>query len=340
LTNADDLHEGAASLSQIPAKLTAHPPRSSLISFLHRFISIPSSSAYSSNDCARLRSHYRQVRILRRHEQRTAPWWHILPEIFNFRLYWRNLLSVITHPYRVALYNILDLLMDLGFALMYLIEIQMDYPVDGKFYLVSRPYPIYVAAVILSLHNLVSLSLRWLFTTTNVGRALTFNFLVDLLTSIPFLIMFVSAQDTRFIYVPYFLRAWIVIDRLKRVMRLQLEFKLTNWSIDALTERLVILICTILVIIYSALCAFQYCEMMFANIRYDVLTSGYFTIITMSTVGYGDVTPKSFGGKLVVVVLIIVALSLLPGLIRDIIDTVNQRKGNHIIVFYPLIYNV
>lgn len=44
----------------------------------------------------------------------------------------------------------------------------------------------------------------------------------------------------------------------------------------------------------------------------DLLTSFYFCIVTFSTVGYGDVTPKIWPSQLLVVIMICVALVVLP----------------------------
>lgn len=42
------------------------------------------------------------------------------------------------------------------------------------------------------------------------------------------------------------------------------------------------------------------------------MDSFYFTIITLSTVGYGDIVPKTWIAKLFVVVMILISITLLP----------------------------
>lgn len=44
----------------------------------------------------------------------------------------------------------------------------------------------------------------------------------------------------------------------------------------------------------------------------NLLTSFYFCIVTFSTVGFGDVTPKIWPSQLLVVILICVTLVVLP----------------------------
>lgn len=57
-------------------------------------------------------------------------------------------------------------------------------------------------------------------------------------------------------------------------------------------------------------CGIQHLERAGENL--DLLTSFYFCIVTFSTVGYGDVTPKIWPSQLLVVIMICVALVVLP----------------------------
>lgn len=57
-------------------------------------------------------------------------------------------------------------------------------------------------------------------------------------------------------------------------------------------------------------CGIQHLERAGGNL--SLLTSFYFCIVTFSTVGYGDVTPKIWPSQLLVVIMICVALVVLP----------------------------
>lgn len=57
-------------------------------------------------------------------------------------------------------------------------------------------------------------------------------------------------------------------------------------------------------------CGIQHLERAGENL--SLLTSFYFCIVTFSTVGYGDITPKIWPSQLLVVVMICVALVVLP----------------------------
>lgn len=60
----------------------------------------------------------------------------------------------------------------------------------------------------------------------------------------------------------------------------------------------------------SRTCGIQHLERAGDNL--SLLTSFYFCIVTFSTVGYGDVTPKIWPSQLLVVIMICVALVVLP----------------------------
>ncbi|KAK2120611.1 hypothetical protein P7K49_001997 [Saguinus oedipus] len=62
-------------------------------------------------------------------------------------------------------------------------------------------------------------------------------------------------------------------------------------------------------------CGIQHLERAGENL--SLLTSFYFCIVTFSTVGYGDVTPKIWPSQLLVVIMICVALVVLPLQLRS-----------------------
>lgn len=83
-------------------------------------------------------------------------------------------------------------------------------------------------------------------------------------------------------------------------------------------------------ILYNGVAAFLYCETMFApqtETPHTVWDALYFILITASTVGYGDITPKSLEARIVVMVFIIVALSVVPGLIAGTIETLKSSRS-------------
>jgi voltage-gated potassium channel Kch len=53
----------------------------------------------------------------------------------------------------------------------------------------------------------------------------------------------------------------------------------------------------------------------------------YFIMITISTVGYGDISPSTTLGRSVVLVVIFTALMVIPHLLSSTIDTYSTQKG-------------
>jgi Ion channel len=63
---------------------------------------------------------------------------------------------------------------------------------------------------------------------------------------------------------------------------------------------------------------------LFENIKFhDAL---YFSVVTLSTIGYGDIIPKTVGGKTVVIGLIIITFIIIPKQTGDLITLINMRS--------------
>ncbi|EIE81859.1 hypothetical protein RO3G_06564 [Rhizopus delemar RA 99-880] len=50
-------------------------------------------------------------------------------------------------------------------------------------------------------------------------------------------------------------------------------------------------------------------------------------MVTLSTVGYGDITPRTEGSRVIMMVLIVTSLAVLPSLIADVLNTLRKRNG-------------
>ncbi|KAI8088372.1 hypothetical protein BDF21DRAFT_334340 [Thamnidium elegans] len=50
-------------------------------------------------------------------------------------------------------------------------------------------------------------------------------------------------------------------------------------------------------------------------------------MVTLSTVGYGDITPHTEGSRVVMMLLIVISLAVLPGLLADVLSTLRKRNG-------------
>ena len=93
-------------------------------------------------------------------------------------------------------------------------------------------------------------------------------------------------------------------------MKLDLETRLNRW-IDRLTlvraVRTIFLIAFILAIIAGALE-----RIVEPKVFTSLGLSFWFSAVTISTVGYGDIVPQSVGGRVIAVVLMFIGISLIP----------------------------
>ena len=134
-----------------------------------------------------------------------------------------------------------------------------------------------------------------------------------------------------YIYIPYFLRALVVVRRFEEFIILRsswgsfLPGSFLDYSYSYAQERLYVIIARILALIYLSFCAFHYAEFNIEGGTLTLMQSFYFTIITMSTVGYGDVTPQTYFGRWIAILTIMIALGILPGLISTTVEIVNGR---------------
>jgi potassium channel subfamily T protein 1 len=117
-------------------------------------------------------------------------------------------------------------------------------------------------------------------------------------------------------------------------------------ALSDLTEKLIILSMYIWALVLFGVCSFNYFE---SDVRFRLLTnttsssggyqgslslvdSFYFIVITFSTVGYGDISPKTAAGKIVIMILIFAGVTILPGLVSDLIASIKAQSsgsGSH-----------
>jgi len=65
----------------------------------------------------------------------------------------------------------------------------------------------------------------------------------------------------------------------------------------------------------------------------------YFTVVTLSTVGFGDIVPKTEYGRVSVILLIIIVIILIPKLLNELIRLMGQSFYFFIGIYYKKIKN-
>ncbi|KAI4587706.1 hypothetical protein MJG53_005493 [Ovis ammon polii x Ovis aries] len=160
------------------------------------------------------------------------------------------------------------------------------------------------------------------------------------LWAIQVIVAIISFLETMLlIYLSYKGNIWEQIFRVPFILEMinTLPFIITNdfhrailRSQSAMFNQVLILFCTLLCLVFTGTCGIQHLERAGDNL--SLLTSFYFCIVTFSTVGYGDVTPKIWPSQLLVVIMICVALVVLPLQFEELVYLWMERQksgGNY-----------
>ncbi|KAI8897734.1 hypothetical protein BC833DRAFT_22950 [Globomyces pollinis-pini] len=257
-------------------------------------------------------------------------------------------------------FSVLTFVIDLVFTVLYLLEIEVNASQkcgnqtgdkltcgwDGfaNYFIVNRPQKTYEILLILSAIQLSFLITKILLVVDNWRKFITsLEFFVESITVTAFLSLFLvsfytdnKTHNPRFIYIPYFLRVLSFVPNLKAILRVRRAFNIKYFSEYA--EKFIILLAYIWALVYFGVCSFNYFESRGKTagfktgntdgVKLDIVGSFYFIFITMSTVGYGDITPSTKPGQLIVILLIFLGLAFLPGLVGDLQETIRiQTSG-------------
>ncbi|KAG0048287.1 potassium channel, sub T, member 1 [Gryganskiella cystojenkinii] len=256
----------------------------------------------------------------------------------DYDLYKARAMALLNSKARIIFFIMMDLVVDCLFCVLYLVEAQYlvdkdttEYP-NPDWLFVPRPRPIWVVAVAMSSWNLMSALIRFVFADNKWRFIFSIQTLLDAITALPFLISGGFLPHGQYLYVPYFLRSWSVISRLQRALSIGVDIGISDQPFDPVKAKLIALVAYFIAILYNGMAAFLFCETKFAplvpgDVPITVWDAFYFILITASTVGYGDITPKSVEAKVVVLIFIIVALSVVPGLIAGTIDTLKSSRS-------------
>uniref|UniRef100_A0A3Q2E975 Potassium sodium-activated channel subfamily T member 1a n=1 Tax=Cyprinodon variegatus TaxID=28743 RepID=A0A3Q2E975_CYPVA len=153
------------------------------------------------------------------------------------------------------------------------------------------------------------------------------SFLLEMLNTVPFIItiFWPSIKD---IFIPVFLNCWLAKCALENMINdVHRAIQRTN---SAMFNQVIILICTLLCLVFTGTCGIQHLERAGQNL--SLFNSFYFCIVTFSTVGFGDVTPRIWPSQLLVVIMICVALVVLPLQFEELIYLWMERQksgGNY-----------
>ena len=143
--------------------------------------------------------------------------------------------------------------------------------------------------------------------------------LLDLVAIAPFILKLTNIQFIRIF-------RWFRILRLIRFINLKVYF-LRISSEDGVIFARILFTLFMIVFIYSGL-IYQVEHGANSQAFGTFLDAFYFSVVTMTTVGFGDVTPVSEGGRLLTVLMILTGIAVIPwqlgDLIKQLLKSANQ----------------
>ncbi|XP_030006781.1 potassium channel subfamily T member 2 [Sphaeramia orbicularis] len=194
---------------------------------------------------------------------------------------------------------------------------------------VDRKVPVWAIQVIVAIISfLETMLLMYLSYKGNIWEQIfQVSFLLEMINTVPFIIT-IFWPSLRNIFIPVFLNCWLAKCALENMINdVHRAIQRTN---SAMFNQVLILICTLLCLVFTGTCGIQHLERAGRNL--SLFNSFYFCIVTFSTVGFGDVTPRIWPSQLLVVIMICVALVVLPLQFEELIYLWMERQksgGNY-----------
>uniref|UniRef100_A0A8C1FG87 Potassium sodium-activated channel subfamily T member 1b n=1 Tax=Cyprinus carpio carpio TaxID=630221 RepID=A0A8C1FG87_CYPCA len=197
-------------------------------------------------------------------------------------------------------------------CLLYIIRVSLDDPTNQLIFWVNRRVPVWAIQVGFFCDSWKEPFTKYFFKKNlyfgNIWEQIfQISFIIEMINTVPFIIT-IFWPPLRNIFVPVFLNCWLAKSALENMINdLHRAIQRTH---SAMFNQVLILICTLLCLVFTGACGIQHLERAGKSLTlFDAL---YFCIVTFSTVGYGDVTPRIWPSQLLVVIMICVALVVLP----------------------------
>uniref|UniRef100_A0A8C0UI32 Potassium sodium-activated channel subfamily T member 1 n=1 Tax=Cyanistes caeruleus TaxID=156563 RepID=A0A8C0UI32_CYACU len=195
-------------------------------------------------------------------------------------------------------------------CLLYIVRVLLDNPEEGIE--PSEPPCVSLQVSIALISFLETMLLIYLSYKGNIWEQIfRISFILEMINTVPFIIT-IFWPPLRNLFIPVFLNCWLA------------KYALENMIVS------VPLCPAVMALFPSRTCGIQHLER--AGEKLSLFKSFYFCIVTFSTVGYGDVTPKIWPSQLLVVIMICVALVVLPLQFEELVYLWMERQksgGNY-----------
>eukprot|EP01028_Stygiella_incarcerata_P010585 TRINITY_DN552_c0_g1_i2.p1 TRINITY_DN552_c0_g1~~TRINITY_DN552_c0_g1_i2.p1 ORF type:complete len:952 (+),score=213.91 TRINITY_DN552_c0_g1_i2:1715-4570(+) len=191
-------------------------------------------------------------------------------------------------------------------------------------YLDEQPLWIFISELALATLFLVDFLLAIYIAERRIKNLFTFQSAIDIVTIVP---VYMQAAGIKFGTSVIFLRVF----RIFRIMRIMRAFRLTNMSQgslshDSILRGVIELVLTFVTLVFVASGAIQVIEEEGGH-TWRFHDAMYFIIISMTTVGYGDMVPHTVVGKLLICCLVLLALVIIPIQTSKVVDLLSLTSG-------------
>ncbi|KAK0403559.1 hypothetical protein QR680_016994 [Steinernema hermaphroditum] len=151
---------------------------------------------------------------------------------------------------------------------------------------------------------------------------LTKEFLVECITS-GFLLVTVFVPQWRELFVPFFLNSLLARSALQGMLN---DFNRTAiFGQSAMVRQIISLFSSLACLIFIGTCSIEHLQRA-GDRKFDLFMSFYFCLVTLSTVGYGDLYPDTHPARLLVIAMILAAFLFLPSQIEALGQTLAEKR--------------
>ncbi|KAI1318932.1 hypothetical protein EDD11_005366 [Mortierella claussenii] len=258
------------------------------------------------------------------------------PNKFLEFVYWLKELtfSTDTTDEKVAstVLNVVNVFVDAVFCILYLVEASnLTRPAgqETHWLYIERSRSFWHLLVTMACYNFFTVCCSVIFSESKSTSLRSTRHIVSTLVALPFIIS-IFMKDGHELYVPYFLQSFALVSRVQQALNFYIDIGVSDLPMDPLKSKTIIFGMYIITLIYCAISAFQvaeYDQLLDAEDHNDLLKLLYFVLITMSTIGYGDLTPKNQFGYAIVILIITAVVSVFPFMISGIMDALAQAKA-------------